>query len=99
MRRVQGDPALVGGVEFDTHPLAGRVVRSRSTGQVGVLTSQITRPPEDWGTHRVSEVYVRPVGGGIEWATSPDDIEPVPDDVAGSTRVGDDSSSRVRKAR
>ncbi|RAG84945.1 hypothetical protein DN069_14065 [Streptacidiphilus pinicola] len=63
------------GVQFSPHPAQGKRVRSRSTGRVGVLVGQLSRRSGLPGCGPVTEVYVRPVGGGVEWVTTPDDIE------------------------
>ena len=63
------------------HPDQGRLVRSKATGQYGLLSAQIVhRGP--YG--KVTEVYVRPEGGGVEWTAMPEDIERVPDNIPAS---------------
>jgi hypothetical protein len=65
---------------FCPHPAQGKRVRSRSTGRVGLLSGQISTRSPLAGYGPVTEVYVRPIGGGLEWVTSPDDIEVLSDD-------------------
>ncbi|MFC1437416.1 hypothetical protein ABUW04_04030 [Streptacidiphilus sp. N1-10] len=60
---------------FPPHPAEGKRVRSRSTGRVGLLSGQLSKHSPLPGYGPVTEVYVRPLGGGLEWVTSPDDIE------------------------
>lgn len=86
-----------GGVRFDRHLLTDRLVRSKETGRVGILTGQITRPPQHGSSRRIVEVYVRPVGGGIEWVTTAADIELAPAEALPADQP-EESSGHVKSS-
>lgn len=61
------------------------LVRDRATDRVGeIVDMDLNRV----FTGRVTIVHLRPVGGGIEWTTSPDQIEKIGDSRTAPTVGG-----------
>jgi hypothetical protein len=73
-RRAAVPPGDDRAARFLPHPLQGKPVRSISSKRTGVLVAQLVSRTDLGGM--VTQVFVRPVGGGYEWTTSPDDVEP-----------------------
>ena len=63
----------------------GDVVRDLATGRVGVFMA-VETPLEAEGPGRTSVplAFLRPVGGGHEWTTQPDQLAPAGGHVAGT---------------
>jgi hypothetical protein len=49
-------------------PPVGARVRLKQTDSEGHVTA-----------HLFGEIYVRPIGGGVEWSAPPEDVERIPD--------------------
>lgn len=71
----------------------GKLVRDDETGRVGVLQAvdeAWTDPATPLDRRRAPQqlAFIRPVAGGREWTTRPEDITPVPTPVPGCQHPG-----------
>ncbi|WP_181788956.1 hypothetical protein [Streptomyces phytophilus] len=71
------------GLGHERHPLLGKLVLDRTSGRTGVLRAICPEPETHrvWSTPVLRQVagprmaWLVPVGGGVEWTTTPDAIE------------------------
>lgn len=69
------DNSLSSGAKFPRHPHEGARVRHRDTGLIGLIVGQVVSRSEVLPGVLVTEVFVRPIGGGREWTAVPDELE------------------------
>ncbi|GAA2750760.1 hypothetical protein [Kitasatospora cinereorecta] len=57
------------------HPDHGRLVRHRRDGRSGTISGQLVERDGETGKLLGHRIFVRPVGGGIEWEAAPADLQ------------------------
>lgn len=83
-RRRSVAPAADGGVRVamgvsvssPPHPHLGRAVRDRRDGRCGTISGQLVERDTETGRLLRRRIFVRPMGGGIEWEAAPQDLVP-----------------------
>ncbi|MGP3968936.1 hypothetical protein [Streptomyces sp. 6N223] len=60
------------GLLHEAHPLLGRLVLDTSSGRIGVLRAVVRDDASRRAARR--RAWLRPEGGGVEWATDPEAI-------------------------
>ncbi|MFI9271218.1 hypothetical protein ACIGXM_10970 [Kitasatospora sp. NPDC052896] len=64
-------------VEYGPHALDGELAADAVTGRRGVVTGQAVEYSRWTGKAVRCEVFLRPVGGGVEWTVDDHDLRPV----------------------
>ncbi|GAA2747143.1 hypothetical protein GCM10010440_41790 [Kitasatospora cinereorecta] len=62
-------------VSAPVHANHGKLVRHRHNRMTGTIAGQLVERERDTGRLVSHRVFVRPVGGGIEWEAAPGDLE------------------------
>ncbi|MFB7664856.1 hypothetical protein ACFC1R_13035 [Kitasatospora sp. NPDC056138] len=62
-------------VSSPPHPGFGTKVRDRRDGRIGTIAGQLVEHDSENGRLLRRRVFVRPLGGGLEWEAEPKDLE------------------------